>query len=90
LDSKEDEYYLKAAFSVSTKNFKKATNRNRIKRLMRESYRLQKTSLEVRLKELHKSLSIFIIYTGNTLPEYENISAKMGKILSRVEKLISQ
>jgi len=81
---------LKAAFSVSTKNFKKATNRNRIKRLMRESYRLQKTSLQVRLKELQKCLSIFIIYTGNTLPEYENIYAKMGKILSRLEKLVSQ
>ena len=57
---------------------------------MRESYRLQKTSLQVRLKELQKSLSIFIIYTGNTLPEYENIYAKMGMILSRLEKLVSQ
>jgi ribonuclease P protein component len=90
LDSKEDLDYLKAAFSVSTKNFKKATDRNRIKRLMRESYRLQKPSLQAMLKKLNKSLSIFIIYTANTLPEYEYIYAKMGEILSRLEKLISQ
>jgi ribonuclease P protein component len=90
LDSKEDQDYLKAAFSVSTKNFKKAINRNRIKRLMRESYRLQKPSLLATLKELNKSLSIFIIYTANTLPEYEYIYVKMGEILSQLEKLISQ
>ena len=33
---------LQAGFSVSSRNFKKAVDRNRIKRLLRESYRKQK------------------------------------------------
>ena len=34
--------FLKAGFTVSTKHFKKAVDRNRIRRLMKEAYRLQK------------------------------------------------
>ena len=37
---------LQAGFSVSSRNFRKAVDRNRIKRLLRESYRKQKSILE--------------------------------------------
>jgi len=36
---------LQAGFSASSRNFKKAVDRNRIKRLLRESYRKQKAGL---------------------------------------------
>ncbi len=79
---------LKAAFSVSSKNFKKAVDRNRIKRLMRESYRLQKNDLLTELKENHKNLAVFFIYTGNELPVYNIVSEKMGIIFSRLKTII--
>ncbi len=81
---------MQAAFSVSSKNFKKAVDRNRIKRLMRESYRLQKKSLQAILEEDDKSLSIFFIYTGNEIPTYNNVSEKIGEILNSLEKLFLQ
>ncbi len=81
---------LQAAFSVSSRNFKKATERNRIKRLMRESYRLQKNKLEVQLKESGKQLSVFILYVGKEMPAYELVFEKTGIILKRLCKFIHE
>jgi ribonuclease P protein component len=79
---------LQAGFTVSTRHFKKAVDRNRIRRLMRESYRLQKNNLLNELQENHKSLTIFFIYTGNQLPEYKEVFEKTGSALQRLEKII--
>lgn len=78
---------LQAGFTVSTRHFKKAVDRNRIKRLMRESYRLQKNNLKITLEENHKNLAMFFIYTGNKLPEYEEVFEKIGGALQMIEKI---
>ncbi|MEO8568014.1 MAG: ribonuclease P protein component [Ginsengibacter sp.] len=85
----ESKSYLQAAVSVSSKNFKKAVDRNRIKRLMREAYRLQKIPLQKNLEQYQKYLAVFIIYTGNELPTYEIVLDKMGGLLARLEKIVS-
>jgi ribonuclease P protein component len=82
--------HLQAAFSASSKNFKRAVDRNRIKRLMREAYRLQKSLLKAELEESQQYLVIFFIYTGTILPEYNNVYSKFGTALNRLEKLISK
>jgi ribonuclease P protein component len=73
---------------VSVKNFKKAVDRNSIKRLTREAYRLQKLTLQEKIKTNNMQLNVFIIYTGKEVPEYTEVYKKMGVILKKLEKLI--
>ena len=49
---KEGKQMIKVGVGVSARNFKKAVDRNRIKRLLRECYRLNKLSLLSATKSL--------------------------------------
>ena len=79
---------MQAGFTVSARNFKKAVDRNRIKRLMREAYRLQKNPLREHLQESRKSIAVFFVYTGNELPQYDVVFEKINAALQKLEKLI--
>jgi len=73
---------------VSSKNFKRAVDRNRVKRLTREAYRLQKNKLQEKLESAKASMHIFFIYTGKELPEYNDVYNKVGTVLKKLEKLV--
>ena len=69
---------------VSKRNFKKAVDRNRIKRLIREAYRLQKNGLQELLADRKDCLSLFILYTGKELPDFNLVKEKLSVILARL------
>lgn len=65
--------------SVPKRNFKLAVSRNRIKRLLRESYRLQK---EIVYNNLEEPYVFMISYIGKEEPVYEEVFLKMQKLLN--------
>ena len=78
---------LQGGFTVSSKHFKRAVARNRIKRLMKEAYRLQKGVLQTQLTASKKPLAVFFIYVGKEIPEYNFVYEKIGMILERLLKI---
>jgi ribonuclease P protein component len=81
--------FFQAGVTVSSRHFKKAVDRNRIKRLIREALRLQKNELESSLNTNNKQLSLFLIYTGNALPEYKVIFDSCAVILKKLIKTVN-
>lgn len=76
---------VRILFSVPKKKFKKAVERNRIKRLCRESYRIQKHELLERNLNSSFCLNIGMIYTGNQADiSLEEIQTVMKQVLNRL------
>lgn len=85
---KQSERYPKARIliSVSKRKFKRAIKRNRVKRLIREAYRLHKTELFTNLDQNSHYVDIAFIYLKDELPTY----AEIEKAILKANKIISE
>ena len=78
---------IKAMFVVPKKKFKRANDRNKLKRRMLEAYRLQKAELYV--VDGPVKLNLAFLYYGNKTEEYETIFKATAKLLNNLMKQIS-
>ena len=88
--SPSEETAVQVGVTAGKRYFKKAVDRNRIKRLIREAYRLQKHELAEVLKQKQQSCSLFFMYVDKTIPSFPVVKDAMNKCLKRLEKLTPQ
>ena len=86
---------LQFGIGVSAKNFRRAVDRNRIKRLTREAWRLQKNDpinigLKEKLTTSGKQLNVFFIYINKEMPEYSLVFNKIGIAVKKLIEKIEQ
>lgn len=79
-------YPAQAGFSVPKKFFKHAVDRNRVKRLMREVYRLNKISLYEKLVGRKQQMAIMFIYKGKELPGHEAVTKSVLACMNKLFK----
>lgn len=72
--------------SVPKKRIKHATQRNRIKRLIREAFRLRKKILTERFVQNGKFLHIAFMYISNDVRTYPEIEKAISKTLDTIQK----
>ena len=74
---------LQFGVAVPKKNFKKAVDRNRLKRQMREAMRKNKLPVKNFLAQKDKPCAMLLVFTGKEAVTYKEIEDKIIVILQR-------
>ena len=80
----EDSVPFKIAFSAPKKTFRLAHERNRIKRICKESVRLNKTIIESYLQTQNKQLVLFLIYATKEELKHEELQKNTSKLFHKI------
>jgi ribonuclease P protein component len=76
---------LKVAFSVPKRRFKSAVDRNKLKRIIRESHRLHSQDLNKLLSDQDKTCHILFQYQSNDIIAYNKIENSVKEILRKIK-----
>lgn len=82
------EYPAGIAFSIPKKRYRKAVDRNLIRRRSKEAYRLNKQELYSCLLEKERNIHVLFVYTAPNIEDFGIIENGMKKVLAKLQKEI--
>ncbi len=80
----DGEYPVQATFSIPKRLVPKAVNRNKIKRKIKEAYRLNKHLLYNALDGNENKFAIIFIYQEKTIPDYHDIEELINDMIPEI------
>jgi ribonuclease P protein component len=86
----ESDYPAQVLIVVSKKLFPKAVHRNRIKRQIRELYRLNKHHIYQSLERQQKKVALLLMYKTRDIQETSILSNEYNKLIEKFVKNIEQ
>lgn len=86
---RSNSFPLQFAVTVPKKKFPKAVDRNRIKRVIREAYRLSKPSLYEHIAPFDTQYALMFIYTGKKQPTLKELEKSFKRIRKKMVKQLT-
>lgn len=90
MEERRSAYPVQFGLSVPKRRFKKAVDRNKIRRKIREAYRLQKQLIYTALAEEEQQYAFMVLYTGQESLSYQEIEKAMQQLIRRFLKILNR
>ena len=81
---------FQAAFSVGKRRFRRAVDRNRIKRLLREAWRVEKTRLAKNWEPGKPQWAVVFIFAGTEVPTFDECQRHMKRVVRSLELHVAE